>query len=217
VASRIVVVEDQSIVRDGLCSLLEGSREFDVVGVAGDGRSALGLINQLRPDIVLMDICMPDLNGIEATRQLVADRPSIKICILSVQSDHHVVAEALKAGASGYVLKDCAFAELLQALEVVAAGKVYVSPDVMGGVVQGYLRDTPQERSDAFALLSAREREVLQLLAEGHTNKTVSERLHLSVKTVESHRGNIMRKVGAKTLADLVKFAIRSGVTSLED
>ncbi len=216
-ASRIVVVEDQSIVREGLCSLLEGSREFDVVGVAGDGRSALGLINQLRPDIVLMDICMPDLNGIEATRQLVADRPSIKICILSVQSDHHVVAEAMKAGASGYVLKDCAFAELLQALEVVAAGKVYVSPDVMGGVVQGYLRDTPHERSDAFALLSAREREVLQLLAEGHTNKTVSERLHLSVKTVESHRGNIMRKVGAKTLADLVKFAIRSGVTSLED
>ncbi|NSW58123.1 MAG: response regulator transcription factor [Armatimonadetes bacterium] len=215
-ASRVVIVEDQSIVRDGLCALLENSRDFEVVGVAGDGRSAVRLISELRPDIVLMDICMPDLNGIEATRQLVSDQPSAKVCILSVQSDRNVVAEALRAGASGYVLKDCAFAELSHALSVVAAGKVYVSPDVMGGVVEGYLRETPKEPDDAFALLSAREREVLQLLAEGHTNKTASEALHLSVKTVEAHRANIMRKVGANTLADLIKFAIRSGVTSLD-
>ena len=203
------------MVLDGLRSLLENRTDLKVVGAATSGREAVRLALELDPDLVIMDIAMPDLNGIDAATQIKKARPHIKVVALSVHDNLRYVAEAVRAGASGYLLKQCAFEEMALCLNLVGEGHFYLSPIIAHDLVRECLVNLPRAQDSAFNLLSGREREVLQLLAEGKSAKQISEILHLSVKTVESHRQNIMRKTGVRNLADLVKFAIREGLTNL--
>lgn len=214
---RVMLVDDHQIVREGLRSLLASREGVQVIGEAGDGRAAITLSQELRPDVVVMDIGMPDLNGIEATRRIRADQPRVKVVALSMHSDRRFLTEALKAGASGYLLKDSAFDELEVAIRAVHAGQTYLSPRITDAVVEGYLRQrsTPEEPS-VFAVLSPREREVLQLVAEGHATKQIASSLHVSVKTVETHRRQIMNKLSIHSVAELTKYAIREGLSSVE-
>jgi DNA-binding NarL/FixJ family response regulator len=185
------------------------------VGEAENGRATVHLAKKLAPDIIIMDVAMPDLNGMEATRQIIADSPGVKVIAVSMHSDRRFVAEMLKAGASAYLSKDYAFDELENAIRTVVANKVYLSPDISGVVVDSYVRHTPKPESSAFSLLSDREREVLQLLAEGKTAKEIADQLHVSIKTVETHRTNIMTKLNIHRVAELTKYAIREGLTPL--
>jgi len=212
---KVLLADDHKIVRDGLRTLLEKNAEVKVVGEAEDGRTAVQLAKKLSPDIVIMDVAMPDLNGIEATRQVVAEHPGVKVIAVSMHSDKRFVAEMLKAGASAYLSKDYAFDELEKVIRTVMANKVYLSPDISGVVVESYVRHTPKPESTAFSLLSDREREVLQLVAEGKTAKEIAEHLHVSIKTVETHRTNIMTKLNIHRVAELTKYAIREGLTTL--
>jgi len=212
---KVLLADDHKIVRDGLRTLLGKNAEVKVVGEAEDGRTTVQLAKKLSPDIVIMDVAMPDLNGIEATRQVVAEHPGIKVIAVSMHSDKRFVAEMLKAGASAYLSKDYAFDELEKVIRTVMANKVYLSPDISGVVVDSYVRETPKPESTAFSLLSDREREVLQLVAEGKTAKEIAEHLHVSIKTVETHRTNIMTKLGIHRVAELTKYAIREGLTTL--
>jgi DNA-binding NarL/FixJ family response regulator len=212
---RILLADDHKIVRDGLRNLLEKDPEIVVVGEAEDGREALQLARRLSPDVVVMDIAMPDLNGIEATRQILAEMQKIKIVALSMHSDKRYVSEMLKAGTSGYLLKDCAFEELITAIRTIARGKIYLSPGIAGVVLEDYIRTGSSAATSAFSLLSDREREVLQLMAEGRTTKEVAAHLHVSVKTIETHRTHIMAKLDIHSIAALTKYAIREGLTSL--
>jgi DNA-binding NarL/FixJ family response regulator len=212
---KVLLADDHKIVRDGLRTLLEKNAEVKVVGEAEDGRTAVQLAKKLSPDIIIMDVAMPDLNGIEATRQIVAEHPGVKVIAVSMHSDRRFVAEMLKAGASAYLSKDYAFDELEKVIRTVMANKVYLSPDISGVVVDSYVRRTPKPESTAFSLLSDREREVLQLVAEGKTAKEIAEHLHVSIKTVETHRTNIMTKLNIHRVAELTKYAIREGLTTL--
>lgn len=214
---RVVLVDDHKIVRDGLRLLLEREPGMTVVAEAENGRVAVRLARELHPDVAVMDIAMPELNGIEATRQIVADDPRVRVLALSMHSDRRFVAEMLKAGASGYLLKECAFEELAEAIRTVAAGRAYLSPRIAGIVVQGFVRGPEPEAAPAAGpRLTAREREVMQLLAEGRTTRDVARELHLSAKTVETHRVNLMRKLGFRTLAELTRYAIREGISPLD-
>jgi DNA-binding NarL/FixJ family response regulator len=212
---KVLLADDHKIVRDGLRALLTRSTDIEVVGEAENGRATVLLARQLEPDIIIMDVAMPDLNGIEATRQILSDRPDTKVVAVSMHSDRRFVSEMLKAGAAAYLSKDYAFDELEKAIAAVSAGKVYLSPDISGVVVENYVRQTPQAEVTAYSLLSDREREVLQLLAEGKTAKEIAEDLHVSIKTVETHRSNIMTKLNIHRLAELTKYAIREGLTPL--
>jgi two-component system response regulator NreC len=212
---KVLLADDHKIVRDGLRTLLEKNAEVKVVGEAEDGRTAVQLAKKLSPDIIIMDVAMPDLNGIEATRQVVAEHPGVKVIAVSMHSDKRFVAEMLKAGASAYLSKDYAFDELEKVIRTVMANKIYLSPDISGVVVDSYVRRTPKPESTAFSLLSDREREVLQLVAEGKTAKEIAEHLHVSIKTVETHRTNIMTKLNIHRVAELTKYAIREGLTTL--
>jgi DNA-binding NarL/FixJ family response regulator len=212
---KVLLADDHKIVRDGLRTLLEKNAEVKVVGEAEDGRTAVQLAKKLSPDIIIMDVAMPDLNGIEATRQIVAEHPGVKVIAVSMHSDRRFVAEMLKAGASAYLSKDYAFDELEKVIRTVMANKVYLSPDISGVVVDSYVRRTPKPEPTAFSLLSDREREVLQLVAEGKTAKEIAEHLHVSIKTVETHRTNIMTKLNIHRVAELTKYAIREGLTTL--
>lgn len=212
---RVLLADDHKIVRDGLRALLTRSANIEVVGEAENGRATLLLARQLKPDIIIMDVAMPDLNGIEATRQILSDLPETKVVAVSMHSDRRYVSEMLKAGAAAYLSKDYAFDELEKTIAAVSAGKIYLSPDISGVVVENYVRQTPQAEATAYSLLSDREREVLQLLAEGKTAKEIAEDLHLSIKTVETHRSNIMTKLNIHRLAELTKYAIREGLTPL--
>jgi two-component system, NarL family, response regulator NreC len=176
----------------------------------------VGLSERLSPNVVVMDVAMPDLNGVEATRQIARQASGTKIIALSGLSDRRFVSEMFAAGASAYVLKESAFAELATALHAVTAGKTYVSPAVAGGLVEDYVRGGTPRRSTAFSRLSAREREVLQLLAEGKATKQAAACLRVSVKTVETHRRNLMEKLGLHSVAELTKYAIREGLTTVE-
>jgi len=228
---KVLLADDHRIVREGLKSLLEGQPDLTVVAEASDGRQAVQLARELSPDVVVMDVAMPQLNGIEATRQLAGQDPGMKIVALSMHSDRRFVSEALKAGASGYVLKDGAFDELISAIRAVVSDKVYLSPRVAGVVVEDYVRRLPPRdgshslhagaaehsaRHGAFDALTPREREVLQLMAEGYATKEVAHRLSVSVKTVETHRRQIMEKLDLHSVAELTKYAIREGLTTLE-
>jgi DNA-binding NarL/FixJ family response regulator len=213
---RVLLADDHKIVREGLRSILENELKMSVVGQAEDGRAAVTLAKQLQPDIVIIDISMPDLNGIEATRQILADNPDGKIIALSMHSDKRYVMQMLEAGASGYLLKHCAVDELQQAIQAVMAQKIYVSPDVTGPVIQDYLDHLSSVRSAAEPSLTPKEREVLQLLAEGKSTKEIASILHVSVPTIETHRQHIMDKLKLYTVAELTKYAIRHGLTSLE-
>jgi len=213
---RILLADDHKITRQGLRSLLEKQQDMEVVAEAENGRLAVRLAGEIAPDVVIMDLTMPDLNGVEATRQIVADSPDVKVIALSMHSDSLFVTEMLKSGAAGYLLKDCAFEELAKAIRIVLEGKTYLSPSISGVVVEDYIHRLAQTDFAGFEVLTDREREVLQLMAEGHSTKQIATKLHISVKTVETHRRQIMSKLNIHTIAELTKYAIRKGLTSLE-
>jgi DNA-binding NarL/FixJ family response regulator len=213
--TRIILADDHQIIRDGLRSLLSKVPGMLVVAEAANGRDAVSLALEMEPEVVIMDISMPDLNGIEATRQIIAKVPRIKVIALSIHSDQRFVIEMLKAGASGYLLKDRAFEDLVLAIRAVLANRTYLCQEISEIVVGEYVRNLKQTDSSAYSVLTAREREVLQLFAEGNSTAQIAERLNLSVKTIETHRQNIMEKLNLRSIAELTKYAIREGLTSL--
>jgi two-component system response regulator NreC len=213
---KILVADDHKIVRDGLRTLIEKENGMEVIAEAEDGRSAVKQAKKLLPDIVIMDITMPDLNGIDATRAIFEETPEVKVIALSMHSDRRFVSGMLEAGASAYLLKDSAFEELATAIRTVVANQIYLSPKIADIVVRRFVSKSASTERSAFTELTKREREVLQLLAEGVSTKKIAGRLNLSVKTVETHRANIMDKLDIHTISELVKYAIREGLTSLE-
>lgn len=213
---RIVLAEDQGIVRQGLRSLLEKETDLEVLGEAADGRIALEIVRQLVPDIVIADISMPNLNGVDATRQIVREFSEVKVIALSIHSSRAFVADMLKAGASAYVLKDSLFGELVEAIRTVAAGGTYLSPKIAGVVVDDYVKRLSGSPESPLDVLTAREREVLQLISEGKNTKQIALQLHVSTKAIEANRHKIMEKLRAHSVAELVKIAILGGLTSLE-
>ena len=213
---KILVVDDHAIMRDGIRALLGLHDDIEIVGEANEGKEAINKTLELEPDVVIMDVSMPDLNGIEATRQIIDRVPKVKVIALSMHSDALFVTEMLKSGASGYLLKDCAFEELTRAIHAVVADKTYLSPSISGVVVNDYLHHLSKVDFSGPDVLTDREREVLQLLAEGNSTKQIALKLHISVKTVETHRLQIMNKLDIHSVAELTKYAIRKGLTSLE-
>ena len=214
---KVLLADDHSILRHALAEALGNEEDIEIVGQAKDGLSAIKLVRELMPDIVVMDISMPDINGMDATREITRDFPEVKVIGLSMHSAKKFVKEMFKAGAAGYVLKDCDFDELALAIRTVMAGKTYMTPEITGNIVDNYLR-TPDEPDEplSFANLTKREREVLQLLAEGNTTKQIGLKLHISPKTVEAHRLRVMDKLEIDNVAQLTKFAIQEGLTSLD-
>jgi DNA-binding NarL/FixJ family response regulator len=212
---KIVIADDHKIMRSGLRSLLDKDPGMEVVGEAENGRMTLQLVRELSPDVVVMDITMPDLNGVEACRQICSEIPGVKVVALSMHSDEQFVVEMLEAGASGYLLKDCALEELNRAIQAAVANQSYLSPRIAGIVVKTYQRESPRGEPSS-RVLTAREREVLQLVAEGHSSKKIASLLHVSMKTIEAHRHQIMHKLNIRSVAELTKYAIRKGLTSLE-
>jgi two-component system, NarL family, response regulator NreC len=210
---RIVLADDHTVVRSGLRALLEHHQNFEVVGEAENGRDAVSLSASLRPDIVVMDVGMPLLNGIEATAALLKQSPSTGVIVLSMYSDESYVMRALKAGARGYLLKDSAAPDLLSAIDAVSHGRSFFSPSIRELLAEDYVRVLRQKgQVDSYELLSPREREILQLLAEGKTNKEVAATLFISPYTVETHRGNILEKLGLHSAAELILYAVRKGI-----
>lgn len=213
---RVILADDHTIVRHGLSKLLQHEDGMEVIAQAQNGHTTVELTKELSPDMVIMDIGMPDLNGIDATKQIIHDFPHVKIIGLSMHSGSKFVIEMLKAGASGYLLKDCALEELTTAIKTVAAGKIYLSPSITDLVVEKYVRHSKEKESSVFSLLSQREREVLQLMAEGKTTKQIGLHLHISPKTVEGHRLRLMAKLNMDSVAKLTKYAVQEGLTSPE-
>ena len=211
---RILIADDHQIVRDGLRTMFQDEPEFEVIAEASDGRRTVELARELSPDVVIMDITMPDLNGIEATRQIKAERPEVRIVALSMHPERQFVSEMLRAGASGYLLKDCPFDELAAAIRTAVTGEVYLSPKVAAVVVRGYVGGAPNA-TPFCGSLSAREREVLQLLSEGKNTKEIALALHVSPKTIETHRRQVMGKLQIYSVAELTRYAIREGITAL--
>lgn len=214
---KVVIVDDHQIVREGLRSLLEKQPGMDVVAEADDGRIVLELVKELSPDVVIMDIGMSGLSGIDATSQVLKISPGTKVLALSMFSDKQYIKGMLKAGASGYMLKDCASRELIDAIRVIIQGNIYISPSVAGVVMEDYLGDSQERASSNHSLLTSRELEVLQLIVDGKSTKQIASSLSLSAKTIESHRIRIMKKVDVDNIAGLVKYAIREGITSLSE
>jgi DNA-binding NarL/FixJ family response regulator len=213
----VILADDHQVIREGLRNLISDQDDMEVVAEASNGREAIDLCGEMDPDVVVMDVAMPDLNGIEATRQIISDSPNTKVLALSMHADKHYAAGMLGAGASGYVLKDCAFDELADAIRRVSEGDSYLSDRIEGVVLRDYVERLSGEGGEsAFSVLTDREREVLQLVAEGHTTKQIASDLHVSVKTIESHRQNIMDKLEIRSIAELTKYAIREGLTSLD-
>jgi len=213
---RVLIADDHTIMRAGLRSLLEKEDQIEVVAEAENGRKAVQLAVTHKPDVVVMDVSMPDLNGIEATSQVLESLPEAKVIALSMHSDKRFVMGMLRAGAFGYLLKDCASRELANAIVSVASNKKYLSPDIAGVVIEDSLYGGKPEGETVSSMLSAREREVLQLIAEGWSTKQIAAHLYVSVKTIETHRRQIMKKLDLHNIADLTKYAIREGLTSVE-
>jgi DNA-binding NarL/FixJ family response regulator len=212
---RIALADDHAVMRTGLRLVLERQSDFTVVGEASDGREAVALVQREAPDVLVMDIGMPNLNGIEAARQVAAAAPQVAVVILSMHSDESYVLRALKAGARGYLLKESAESDLIAAIRAVHAGKAFFSPAVSRMLVEDYVRQLQdREIEDSYELLTTREREILQLVAEGKSNKEVAAILNLSLYTIETHRGNLMEKLGLHTVPELILYAVRKGVIS---
>ena len=215
--TRILLADDHQLMREGLKALLDQDDELTLVGEASDGYATLGLAKEANPHVVIMDVAMPDLNGIETTRQLVAESPHIKVIALSGHLNKEYVRQMLEAGASAYLLKTRAYEELSTAIREVMANRKYLSPDVAKGVVDEYVElSTSTQKNSAFILLTDREREVLQQISEGAATKEIAATLGLSVKTIETHRRNIMEKLDLHSVAELTKYAINEGITFLD-
>ncbi len=217
-AIRILLADDHGIVRNGLRSLIEkqANSEMKVIAEAENGRIAVQLASELRPDIIIMDVSMPDLNGMEASRQILDKHPGIKILGLSMHSNRRFVADMLSAGVCGYMLKESLFDELILAIRTIMTGDTYLSPRITGVVIEDYISRLAKGETSHSDVLTGREREVLQLLAEGKSTKQIAGQLHVSVKTIESNRRQIMNKLGIDSIAELTKYAIREGLTSLD-
>ena len=213
---RIALIDDHAVVRQGLQALIERDPDVKVVGQAADGRTGRELVASLKPDIVIIDVTMPNLNGVDATRMLMRDNPRMRVIALSMHTDTKLVLAMLDAGAMGYVAKESAADEILRAIHAVGAGRMYVSSDVASPVIESVMNRDPEANDPSQpGKLAPREREVLQLLAEGMTSATIAHTLNLSVHTVDTHRRNIMRKTRTHSIAELTKLAIREGMTSL--
>ncbi len=213
---RILIVDDHTVVRAGIRSLLEGQANIEVVGEAGSGEEAVANAIQLQPDLVLMDITMPRMSGIEATRQIKRQLPDTQVLILTMHDDEEFFFPALRAGASGYVVKDAEPQELLYAIQTAGHGHVFLGPVVARTILQALLTDRDEVEGDKYNRLTAREKEVLQLAAAGRTNRQIAQTLFLSIRTVEKHRQSMMHKLGLSRHDELTKYAIRKGLIDLE-
>jgi DNA-binding NarL/FixJ family response regulator len=213
---RVLLVDDHRLMREGLRHILESTTGIQVVGEAEDGRSALAAVEDFHPDVVVMDVGMHGMNGIEATQRIRQDHPEVKVVALSAHADKRYVRNMVRAGAAAYVLKESASDDLLRAVRAAAEGEHYLSPRITGCLLESWTAPAALDASSVHEILGAREREVLQLLSEGKTSKEIAGRLALSVKTVETHRRNITHKVGLKSIAELTKYAVREGLTDLE-
>jgi DNA-binding NarL/FixJ family response regulator len=221
---RIILADDHTLVRGGIRALLQDLPGAQVIAEANDGREALRLVEMLKPDIILMDIAMSGMNGLEATNRLVKEFPNVRVIILSMHISEEYVLQALRAGASGYLLKDAGIAELELAIKAVASGETYLSPPVSKHVITNYVRrvggeDQGEADADSSPIdrLTLRQREILQLIAEGHTTQEIAQKLDISVKTVETHRMQLMERLDIHDVAGLVRFAIRVGLITLDD
>jgi DNA-binding NarL/FixJ family response regulator len=215
-AIRILLADDHTIMQAGLRALLEKEPDMDVVAEAKNGREAVSFAIDLRPDVVIIDVSMPDLNGMDATQQIVDEVPGVRVLGLSMHSDEQFVSGMFRAGAAGYLLKDCAAEELCYAIRAVYRNQTYLSPPIASIVTDEYVSHLSKAEPTGVVLLTTREREVVQLLAEGKTSKEVASGLGLSVRTVEAHRRQIMNKLGMTSVAQLTKYAIREGLTSVD-
>ena len=213
--TRVLIADDHPLIRSGLRALLGREREFEVVGEAADGYQALELVEQLKPDVVMLDVSMPRLNGIDVAKKISATTPSTRIIIVSIHSDESYVLRALKAGAKGYLLKASPEGDILNAVRAVAAGQAYLSPEMSRLLVEEYVREMRSRGvEDSYDLLSIREKEILQLLASVTSNREIAEMIHVSVATVETHRTNIFQKLGIHSLPELILYAVRKGLLS---
>jgi len=211
----VLLVDDHTLVRKGLRSLLEGEEGMEVLGEAQDGREAIQKVEELHPDVVLMDIAMPVLNGLEATRQIKKRFPEVRVVALTMHAAEEYIFRILRAGASGYVVKQAAPAELVSAIEVVYRGDSFLSPSISSKVVEEYIRQAElMAEADGYDRLTGRERQVLQLIAEGHPNREIAELLHISATTVASHRAHLMEKLGIHSTAGLTQYAVRRGLVT---
>ena len=212
---RVLLADDHKMIRAGLRLVLEQQADIAVAGEADDGREAVSLADELKPDVIVMDVAMPNLNGIEASLQIKQSRPEAAIVMLSMHSDEGYILRALRAGAAGYILKDSAEADLVSAVRAVAEGKSFFSPKVSKILLEDYMRKLRKTGAeDSYDLLSAREREILQLVAEGKSSKEIANLLNLSVYTVETHRGNLMQKLNLRGIPELILYAVRKGIVS---
>ncbi len=213
---KIVLADDHKLFRMGLRQLIEKHPDVKIVGEAATGIEVISVAKEQSPDIILMDISMPELNGIEATRRILGEQPDVRVIIVSMHSDRRYVVETLRAGAKGYLLKDSSPDEIFRAIQKVMRNQFYLSAQINEQVILDFVQQNKSENSSAFEVLSAREREVLQLLAEGKSTKQIADLLNLSAKTVETHRMHIMDKLDLHTLPELTRYALREGLTSLE-
>jgi DNA-binding NarL/FixJ family response regulator len=214
-AIKVFLADDHKIFRQGLHELIAEQQDMTIVGEAEDGRDALAQIVKLRPDVVVMDIGMPALNGIETTRRIKQDIPKTHVIALSMHPDEKYVVEMLRAGATGYLCKTCEADELVKAIRTVASGQTHLNPAITGHLVDNYVRNITPAPVSAFSRLTEREREILQLLAEEKSIKEIASELHLSIKTIHSHRENVMQKLDVQTMAGLIKYALREGLVDL--
>ena len=211
---RVLLAEDHTIVRKGLRSLLEDEADIEVIGEAENGREAVRKVGQLRPDVVVMDISMPRLNGLEATRQIKKLFPEVKVLILTMHANEEYIFQILRAGASGYVVKQAAVTELVLAIQAACRGDSFLSPSISRKVIEEYIRQAEAVTKNSYDKLTNREREVLQLIAEGHSSREIAETLHISQKTFRDHRASLMDKLDIHSTAGLTRYAVRKGVIS---